>query len=162
MKKLICLAAAVGIVGALGWLPADRRDVGKLLPARALIVSAEEGQVSVNGGESLSGRGDSWSSALEDLRNAAPGEAFLGACGHVILLGDAEAILPDILQDQELRPAARVYRGQGEMKPDEAAEYLDAHEAGVTMQRLQAAVLEERPSTLPLLVCRDGRYHLEK
>lgn len=161
MKKLLFFAAAVFVAGALGWLPATQKDVGGLLPARALILSQENGRLVLDGGDGLHGTGQSWEEAMADLCASAPGDAFFGAAGQIILVGDAESALLDVLADRQLRPAAQVYRGEGRPEADEAAKFLDAHKDGVTIQKLQAAALEGGALELPLLTCEDGRYHLE-
>lgn len=161
MRKLLLFAAAVVAARLLGWMPAGQKDVGDLLPVQTLVASVSDGRLVLEGGEGLRGEGADWASAMSDLAAAAPGEAFFGATGQVVLTGEATALLPQVLREPRLRPAARVYAGRGQMDPEAATAYLDAHEAGVTLQALQAAALEKRPLALPLLICDDGRYHLQ-
>ncbi len=162
MRRLMLCALAVIAAGLLGWLPATQKDVGDLLPVQALVVAVEDGEIVLDGGEDLTGRGTDWAAAMEDLRATAPGEAFFGAAGHVVLLGEAQSLLLDVLGERELRPAAGVYAGDGEIEAEGAAEFLEAHEGEVTLQDLQAAALEGEPLALPVLRRgADGRYRLE-
>lgn len=162
MKKLLLFAAAVAVAGFLGWLPAEQKDVGGLLPAQTLVLTLQDGQLDLDGGQDLKGTGWTWETAMEDLEATAPGRAFFGATEHIVLVGDAAGILQDVLQDQNLRPAARIYAGKGTVEADSATEFLNAHKAGVTIQSLRSAILEGRDLNLPLLTGEDGRYHLDQ
>ncbi len=161
MKKLLICTALLLAVGLLGWLPAEQKDIGDLLPVRALVVSQSQGQLVLDGGEKLQGQGPDWASAMENLRATAPGDAFFGTAGYVILVGDAQNVLRDVLGERERRPAAQVYAADGVPEAESAAEFLDAHGGGVTMQELQAAVLEGRRISLPRMHSENGRYRLE-
>lgn len=161
MKKLLWFALAALAAGILGWLPAQPRDVGALLPVEALVLREENGRLLLDGGENLLGTGETWAQAVENLRETAPGDAFFGTVGHIVLVEDAQEYLLDVLDDREMRPAARVYLGVGDVDAAAAARFLDAHRGGVTIQDLQAAVLEDRETTLPRLREENGRYRLE-
>lgn len=162
MKKLVLCAIAVVIADMLGWLPATRRDVGDLMPVLTLVATREGDTLTLNGGENLEGRGAAWADAMDDMRATAPGEAFFGATGQIVLIGEARSDLSGLLGDRELRPAARVYEGSGEIEPEEASKFLEAHEGGVTVQQLQAAALEGREMVLPALRGEKGRYKLDE
>ena len=160
MKKVLVFAAAVAAAALLGWLPNRQRDVGKLLPAEVLVLRQEGDLLALDGGESLRGRGRTWEEAVADLVETAPGEAFFGTTAHIVLVEGAAEALPSVLRDPRLRPAARVYLGEGAPEAVEAAPYLKAHPGSVTVQQLQAAWLEEKMVTLPRLEEAEGRYHL--
>ena len=160
MKKLLVFAAAVAAAALLGWMPARPRDVGRLLPAQVLVLSGREGDLTLDGGKDLRGRGATWAEAVADLRATAPGEAFFGTVAHIVLAEETAGALEAVLQDPALRPAARVYLGLGEPEAEEAATFLTAHRGGVTLQDLQEAWLEEELVTLPRLVAEEGRYRL--
>ncbi len=164
MKRLILCALAVIAAGLLGWLPATQKDVGDLLAIQTLVVSQKDGELLLDGGDKLRGRGAGWAAAMENLRQTAPGEAFFGTTGQLVLVGEAQTALADLLNDPELRPAARVYAGDGEIEAESATEFLEAHEGTVTVQDLQAAALEGREPALPLLhreAGKEGRYWLD-
>lgn len=160
MKKLLLFAAAVAAAGLLGWLPAEPRALGDLLPVEALVVSEENGTVTVDGGKGMLGRGRDWAEAVEDLRQTANGDAFLDTAGHIILEENALDRLEEVLDDRSLRPAARVYLGLGNPTADGAMAYLQGRRGSVTIRGLQAAWLEERVVTLPRLMEEEGRYRL--
>ena len=161
MKTILVFAAAVVAAGMLGWLPAVERDVGDLLPIQALVLTREaDGSLSLDGGSGLAGSGGTWQDAVADLRRTAPGDAFFGTVGYIILEDTADCLL-DVLDDRQLRPAARVYVGRGGVDAEDVTAFLDAHGGGVTLQTLQAAVLEGRTTRLPAVVRTDGRYRLE-
>ncbi len=160
MRKLLLCAALILAVGLLGWLPATQRDVGSLLPVQTLVATAENGRLALDGGEGLHGEGGSWESAMEDLRATAPGDAFFGTAGQVVLVGQARAVLTDVLDERELRPTVRIYASDGEVEAEGATAFFDAHKGGVTLQELQSAVLERRSVELPVLYCDEGRYRL--
>lgn len=162
MKKLVICALAVVAADLLGWLPATQRDVGDLMPVQTLVASREGETLILNGGEDLEGRGATWADAMDDLRATAPGEAFFGATGQIVLMDGAQTALPELLEDGTLRPAARVYTGDGEIEPEGAAKFLAAREGGITVQQLQAAVLTGREIVLPALRSEKGRYRLDE
>lgn len=162
MKRLILCALAVVAADLLGWLPATQRDVGDLLPVQTLVASRDGEMLFLNGGEGLTGRGTVWQEAMEDLRASAPGEAFFGAAGQIVLMEDAQRDLPALLEDGAIRPAARVYTGEGEIEPESAEKFLSAHEGGVTVQQLQAAALAGREMVLPALRGDEGRYKIDE
>ena len=160
MKKLLVLAGLVLAAGLMGWLPATQKDVGSLVPVETLVLTLEDQTLVVRGDGDVEGRGGTWAAAMDDLRATAPGDAFFGATSHVLFVGRAAKVLPDVLRDKALRPAARVCLSRGVPDPESATEFLSAHPAGVTLQDLQAAALEGRRVELPRLEYRDGRYHL--
>ncbi len=160
MKRLLLCVLAVTAAGICGLLPANQKDVGELLPVRTLVVTREDGAFALDGGEDLHGEGPDWASALEDLRATAPGEAFFGTMGQIVLTEDALEVLPDVLNEREVRPAARVYAGTGEIDARTASDFLESKKGGVTVQSLWAASLEGREEPLPRLNGENGRYHL--
>ena len=162
MKRLILCALAIVAADLLGWLPATQKDVGELLPVQTLVASREGETLVLNGGEELEGRGATWAEAMEDLRATAPGEAFFGATGEIVLMDEALNFLPAVLEDRSLRPAARVYTGSGGIEPESAVKFLAAHEGGVTVQQLQAASLAGRVIVLHALRAENGRYRIDK
>lgn len=162
MKRLMLCALAVAAASLLGWLPATQKDVGDLLPVQTLVASREGDELVLSGDGDLVGRGASWPEAMEDLRATAPGEAFFGAAGEIVLMNEALYVLPAVLEDASLRPAARVYAGSGRIEPESAVKFLSAHEGGVTVQQLQAAALVGQRLTLPVLWEDRGRYHIDE
>lgn len=160
MKKIILLAAAVALVAMAGWLPVQPRDVEDLLVVEVLVLSEQDGQLHLDGGNDLVGQGETWEEAVQDLTETAPGVAFFDTVAHIVLCDGTETQLEAVLDDRALRPAARLYMGRGDVESDGAAKYLATHRGSVTLQDLQAAWLEQRDVVVPLLTEHDGRYRL--
>lgn len=160
MKRIllfVCLAAALRMAGLL---PFSGSDVAALVPVEALTVDWKQEQVVLNGG-ACKGYGEDWDSALEDLKAAAEGQLFLGTTEQVILSETALHLLPDVIRSPELRPAAVICVCRGAMpSPEDAAAYLSAHDAGVTMQKAQAAMIQAKAIPLPILYNTEGGLRL--
>ena len=161
MKKYaawIILTAAALLL--LGWMPFERSDVARLAPVEALVVSVEQGRVVLDGGD-CQGRGATWQEAWQDLRQGAEGQVFLGTAEQVVLTGSAVELLPQVANSGVLRPAAQVCVCPGPAPdPKQAAAYLSAHETGVTLQRVQAALLRGDDFALPVLTETEGGLRL--
>lgn len=151
IKRLAILAALAAALRLTGLLPFETKDVAALKPVEALVVSMEDGQIVLDGGE-CQGRGDTWEEALEDLRKGAAGDLFLGTAEQVILCSGTWELLPQMVKNDALRPAAVVCAcPSGIVEPEEAAAYLAAHNAGMTLQRVHAALLRGETVKLPVL-----------
>lgn len=160
MKQLVIWVLLALTVKASGLLPFESRDVAKLAPIRALTVSVEDGQVVLDGGD-CQGRGESWSRALSDLRRGAQGEVFLETADQLILSGPAVSLLPEIVRSESLRPGADVCRcGPRPPDPEEAADYLSAHETGLTLLDVRRAMVRGERVELPVLAQGKGGLRL--
>ncbi len=160
MKRLMILVLAAAILGLSGLLPFERTDVASLVPVDVLTVDLQRGQAVLKGGEA-EGRGKTWEAALEDFRQGANGRVFFDTAGQVILSKDAVRLLPDVIRGEELRPAANICICTGPMpEPKEAAEYLSAHDGGVTIQMVWAAMLKGEGVALPILKETEGGLRL--
>lgn len=152
IKKLMVLAVLAAALRISGLLPFQSSDVAELVPVQALVVSMEEGGVVLDGGDCL-GVGSDWEAAWEDLRLGAGGHVFLGTVDHVILCGEAVELLPRVLESAVLRPAASVcVSPEGVPNAKLAAEYLAAHDGGITLQQVRALQLRPGQIELPRLV----------
>ncbi len=128
------LAAALLLTVLLG-LPFREYDTGKLLPIQTLQADLENGRVLLVS-EAGSGEGDTFAEAVEDLRKKASGDVFFDTAEHLVLC-DA-SLLPQILEEDLLRPAAQVYFAHALQAPDGLSDYLSAHPAGLTLAKLRA------------------------
>lgn len=160
IKRLLILAAAVAALRLTGLLPFETKDVASLKPVEALVVSVEEETLVLDGGE-CQGRGKTWEEALADLKEGADGDVFLGTAEQVVLCGAAWKFLPQMVGSDELRPAAVVCACNGEVKQEEAARYLSAHNAGLTLQQVRAALLRGETVKLPVLRMTEGGLRLD-
>jgi len=156
MKKLLLLAAAAALTAVCGLLPFEGREVGGLLPVRALVVGRENGELTVSGGDGLTGRGPTWQAAMDNLKATVAGDVFYGSTCDVIFRVNAADAVADAMRDNRLRPAVRVYLTAGRPDAEDAADFLRAHPGGVTLQDIQAAALERKKTELPVLACGSG------
>ncbi len=160
MKRFVLVLILAAALRMSDVLPFSGNDVADLVPVEALTVDWKDRQVVLDGGE-CQGYGKDWQSALEDLEMGAEGMAFLGTAEQVILSENAVWLLPDVIRSKELRPAAVVCISTGELpKPEDAAKYLSAHDAGVTIQKVQAAMLRGEGIALPVLRNTEGGLRL--
>lgn len=161
IKRLLLLAALAAALRLTGLLPFETSDVAQLKPVEALVVSIQDGDVVLNGGDSK-GRGETWDEALGDLRQGAEGKLFFGTAEQVVLCGDAVGFLREIAESEALRPAAVVVTcPEGEPDPKQAAAYLSAHNAGLTLQQVRAKLLRGERIQLPVLTKTEGGLRLD-
>lgn len=154
----LLLLAAVGAAAAM--MPFQSSDVAQLVPIEALVISMDQGQVVVAGG-GCQGRGDTWDEAWRDFQESGSGTVFLGTAEQVILAGGAVKLLPEVAWNEQLRPAANICVTPGKAPdPEEAAAYLSAHNGGVRLQQVRAALLQDRAIDLPVLVETKGGLRL--
>lgn len=160
MKRIFWIAAVAVLVKLTGLVPFESSDVANLAPVEALTVTMAQNQVVLDGGD-CRGYGADWDAALQDLRDGAEGKLFLGTAEQVILSKDALELLPDVVRCGELRPAAVICVCLGDPPdPADAASYLSSHDAGMTIQRIRAAMLAEEGVALPLLLNTEGGLRL--
>lgn len=160
IKKLVVLAALAVVLRVTGLLPFQSSDVAELVPVQALVVSMENGKVFLDGGGCL-GVGTDWESALEDLNQSAEGHVFLGTADHVVLCGEAVSLLQQIARSEALRPAASLcVCPDGVIDAKSAAEYLNAHDGGVTLRQMRALQLRPGAVELPELIQTQGGLRL--
>ena len=160
IKRLLLLAALAAALRLTGLLPFQTSDVAQLKPVEALVVSLRDGDVVLNGGDSQ-GRGETWDEALGDLRQGAEGNLCLGTAEQVVLCGDAVGLLKEIAESEDLRPAAVICRcPEGEPDPKQAAAYLSAHNAGLTLRQVRAKLLRGEWIQLPVLAKTEGGLRL--
>ena len=160
MKQVIWLVVLAAVLSLTGLLPFESSDVASLVPVETLTVDMKENQVILNGGE-CQGRGETWETALEDLRHGAEGTVFLGTAEQVVLSKRAASVLPDVIRSPELRPAAVIcVCPDAPPDPEEITPYLSAHDAGTTIQKVQAVMLRGEGIKLPVLVKTEGGLRL--
>ena len=156
MKKFLLITALALVLKATGLLPFQSADIADLLPLRALTVDVTEDGIALDAGE-VSGTGPTLQAALENLHATATGRAFLATVRQVILSDTARELLPKICRWEVLRPAAQVVLCPEVLpEPEEAADYLESHDPGLTLQQVQAAFLRGEPVNLPILHTEGG------
>lgn len=159
-KKVSWLLAAAAAALLFIFTPFRSSDVAELIPVEILVISKENNQLVVDGGE-VQGRGATWTEAWQDLKQGAPGKVFLGTAEYVVLVGGAANQLDIVAESDLLRPAARVCLCLGEApEVEKAAKFLTTKEGGVTLQMVCAARLQHREPDLPVLVNTKGGLRL--
>jgi len=161
MKKWFGIGIlCVALLGLSALLPFERNDVAKLVPVETLVVSVERETIVLDGGECM-GRGETWQKAWQDLLQSANGTVFLGTAEQIVLVGTAVNLLPQVVWNEQLRPAAVICVSPGPV-PDlkKMTAYLGTHNAGVTLQQVRMALLQEEPVELPVLVETEGGLRL--
>ena len=160
IKKGILLVLLVAALRTSGVLPFESSDVAQLVPVQALVVSTANGNVVLDGGQCL-GVGRNWDRAWEDLQQSAVGHVFLGTAEHIVLCADAIELLPHVVKNRVLRPAAAVCVCPDSVpKAEDVAAYLSAHPGGVTLQQVRALQLRTGAVKLPRLMQTEGGLRL--
>ena len=160
MKQIVWFVLLAAVLSLTGLLPFESNDVASLVPVEALTVDLNDDRVTLKG-KDCQGHGTDWQSALEDLRESGTGTVFLGTAEQVVVSQRAVSLLPDIIRSEALRPAAVICVCPGEPpEPEKAAEYLSAHDAGMTIQKVQAVMLRGEGVKLPMLVKTEGGLRL--
>ncbi len=119
MKKWIWLGALLLLL-----LPQRGTDVGELLPAEILLIEKDAGRYVITTDTGHSARGDSLETAMDALRDTAPGVIFLDTADYVLLTGetlDCLDVLPNFV-----RPGTKVYAAEGAADPEELGAFLRA------------------------------------
>lgn len=163
MRKWIFLLALTVALSLFGLLPSKSQDVAALLPCQTLLVSQRNGTVCIAAEEGLMGTGRDWDAALQALHDTAPGELFLGTVSTVVFADSAVGLIPIVMEEPELRPAARVCvtdDGAESTEVEALTKFLTAHTAGLTLANLRTATAEGESREIPRLYRMDGRYRL--
>ena len=112
-KISIALLAAASVV-SLCMLPRTGTDAAKLLPAQVLVIAQEDGRITVESDNGVSGSG----TTLPD------------------------ALLPAAVRQRQFRPAAKLYLARMDaLDADGCVEFLQAHPGAVTLADAHAALL---------------------
>lgn len=159
IKRLLLLAVLAAVLRISGLLPFESSDVAQLNPVETLVISLDGETVTISGGDCV-GIGESWETALADLRLAAEGTLFLGTAEQVVLCGQAKTLLEEIAAGDDLRPAAAVVWTAEIVEEKTAAAYLSAHHGGVTLQQVRAALQRGGSIPLPVLIQTEGGLRL--
>lgn len=153
MKRWLWCAGALLLTAVLGGMPFIGTDIAKLQPVEVLRVQKEGDLVLVELDTGDSGKGATLEMALQDLKESTPGKVFLETADYLLINPEAEALLESLAE--HLRPACGVCLENGEVKLEETAEFLGAHEPGLTLQEYRAG-----NHSLQKLVVREERMYL--
>lgn len=163
MKPIVIIAVLVICASLLGVLPFSRHDVGELQPAQTLVVEQPEpGVVVLKSDGELQARGATWQEAVQQLYRQANGVLFLKTAEQIVFIAQAQSLLPQVAQDETLRPAAKAYLASGDVDPEQVTAYLKTRKGGVTLGRIRTAELEQMEYQVPrLYVQEEGLFLYE-
>lgn len=157
MNRLGILLLAAASALCLCRLPRTGTDAAKLLPAQVLVIGGEEGAVCIESDNGASGCGATLSQALRQMEQSAEGTLFLDTAEHIVLLQSARGLLPQVVCEPELRPAAKLYIAQmTELDAEQARLFLQAHPGRQTLARAYARLLRQEDPTVPVLLAVKG------
>lgn len=162
MKKLLGLLLAAGIFAGLGLLPFRAVDAARLLPVKTVIVTRSGDSYTVDIGAGVKAAGRTLREALDRLREAVTGEAFLPTAEQVVITEPAAGAVEAVTEETEFRPAAGIYLTP-EQSPDaaELGEYLASHPSNVTILAVRAELAAGRTPRIPRILAADGGYRVE-
>ena len=141
------LAAGLALGGVL---PLKTHDVAELEPAHILLIWTENGTVRTRTDSGAEGAGASLEAALADMEERAVGVLFLDTAEHVLLQGNARALMQALAESQRLRPAAKIYLAETLPEDaEQAAAYLKTHAGRMTLGMVRAALLRAETVRLP-------------
>ena len=85
MRKLAGLFAALAALALAFRFGGGAQDVSELVPVQALVIDAQNGEITVTADTQDVGRGGSLDAALSDLRAGCAGTLFTQTAEHVVL-----------------------------------------------------------------------------
>ena len=161
MRKLAGYFAVLAALALAARFGGGAQDVSELVPVQALVIDAQDGEITVAADTQDVGRGGSLDAALSDLRAGCAGALFTQTAEHVILTQKAWFLMPQVCVSAQLRPAAKLYRAVGQSIPAERAlSFLQAHPGALTLSGARAALLENRQVQAAVLVQTGGGFRL--
>lgn len=135
MKKWLCAAAVLAVIGLLARLPHPAKDISKLEPVRLVYLYMEAGALHIETDTGERGKGRTLPEAEADLRAKADGEIFLETAEFLLLAPDV-TVTADFCQI--LRPACKVFYTEEQPDLTAAAQYLSAHPPNLKLAELRA------------------------
>lgn len=151
MRRWIVMLAALL---AFRLLPSAGTELSKLRPASLLYVNTQGKQIQLTTDTGDAGSGETLEAALQNMRDSSSGVIYLDTVEHLMVANSAAYLMPQLAE--LLRPTVRLCRAEGELNPEEAGAFLQAH-----IPRNQ---LHEQTDVrkLQYLKYQEGRYTLEE
>ena len=152
MRKLAGFFAALAALALAFRFGGGAQDVSELVPVQALVIDAQNGEITVTADTQDVGRGGSLDAALSDLR---------AGCAGTLFTQTAWFLMPQVCVSAQLRPAAKLYRAVGQsISAERALSFLQAHPGELTLSRARAALLENKEVQAAVLVQTGGGFRL--
>ena len=130
-------------------------DIGKLEPARVILVDAAPGAVSLYTDVGQYGSGRDLTGAVEDMKQTASGEVFLDTAEYLLLSPTSLGQLEEL--SRLLRLSCRVCVAAGVKDLEAAGEYLSIHKPDTTLGDWRKGARQ-----LPVLYSEGERMRLAK
>lgn len=162
MKKYGMLALALLAALAVSGAGAGKAvDAAELVSVQLLCIDAQEGTIRLKTDTGDTGSGKTMDEALADLKAGCAGQLFTQTATHVLLTSRAWYLAPQVCVNAQLRPAARVYRVNGEAGKTEALlAFLQAHPGTLTLSRMRALFLQGEQVRPEVIVAAEGGFRL--
>ena len=126
MRKIAVITALAALLAAAKLLPFPTADTTRLLPVRTLVLSREDGLLTLRADGGLSGTGTDPAQALARLENRAAGQVNPAQAEYVVLQRGTEDCLPELAQAAGLRLGSAVFLLDGDADPTALSDYLEA------------------------------------
>lgn len=130
-----CYALAAIVLTCVFGLPFSEYDTASLLPIKTIQAARTRDGVTIVS-EVGQGVGETWSDAVSDLRENAPGEVFFETAEQVIFC--SRTLASEAVESGDLRPSAQVYFARKLCEPEGLNAYLSAHVSNLTVADLRA------------------------
>ena len=152
MKWLLGIGGILCVI-AFGWLPFKGTDVATLEPAEILYVTFDDG-VLAETESGWYGKGATVEQAVQDLKNASPGQVFLQTVDYLLLQEESLSLLPALYP--YLRTGCMLCITEEKPNLQKAGQYLRAHRPSFT-------VLDARTGNkqIPKLIMEEERAYLD-
>ena len=145
MRKLAGFFAALAALTLAFRFGDGAQDVSELVPVQALVIDAQNGEITVTA----------------DTQAGCAGTLFTQTAEHVVLTQKAWFLMPQVCVSAQLRPAAKLYRAVGQsISAERALSFLQAHPGELTLSRARAALLENKEVQAAVLVQTGGGFRL--
>lgn len=151
MRSVLCVLLAFLLLTFAGRLPFEIHDAAELNPIQTLEIKADAQGFLLRGENGQQGSGKTFDLAVEDLKRSTTGVAFLQTAQKLLLSGDTDSVIDQIIRSDALRPASEVYLASGQLDLEAITDYLSTRSSEVTLSDLRSAVLEGKRPVLPRL-----------
>lgn len=131
MKKGFWMLLAMIVISLL---PSRGKEMGEIMPAAVLEVTAAEDKVLVRTDDGNQGAGENLIDAIQDMQDNATGYILLDTLEYILI----DEKRSDILKDAEnvLRPSIKVCSMRGSEDLKKTAEWLSVHRPEQTLGEL--------------------------
>ena len=143
MRRMIVY---LGILAAVLWAGDPGTDIGMLIPVETVFIQKQGDEIAIQTDSADTGVGATMKRAAEDLKEKADGVIYLDTADYLILNREAEALLPQLQNNQ--KQEVFLCEADGQIDVQKATAFLRAHTPqlklsdwsnGMTLPRLEEA-----------------------